>query len=736
MREWQEIHHQLTLLVKESGWKLNQVEATYDEIHRALLTGLLGNIAFKTEIDKKPGFSKKSGKSGLSQNHEYLGARNIKLYLFPGSGLFKKQPKWIMAAELVETTRLYARCAAKINVDWIEPAAGDLCQHHYFEPHWEKRRAQVAAYEKVMLYGLTIVMKRKINYGSIDPKLSREIFIRSALVEGEYDCKAAFFQHNSELFDEIETLEHKSRRRDILVDDEQIYAFYDARIPEDIYSGKAFENWLKKAERDKPKLLFLSREDLMKPAGKNVTAQDFPDKLLINAVSLPLSYHFEPGHENDGVTVDIPLALLNQLLPQPFEWLVPGLLEEKIIALLRSLPKVLRREFVPVPDVARDALDTFKKPVVTFREEGSFLEYPKESLIEVLNRYCQRRLGKPLPAADVWGLDTLPSHLLIYFRLVDHDNQPVESGRDLSTLQQKLGTYASSTSQQQIAEKSGLERDNITQWDFGDLGEQVTLSLNGMTMQGFPTLVDQETHVALRVLDNPTTAQEALRGGLRRLFLLSLPTKKLLKQMPINNKLCLQYMKIGHCEQLKKEMLTAIVDSIFLVEPLPTKAAEFKQRLSNGKGKIVVVADDYARQLASVLEEYNNLSQQLQRLSKRAPTHHSIKQHLKHLVYNGFVKEIPLAQLKHLPRYLKAIKLRLEKLDYDPQKDAQKVAQLAPLWDAYLQSRAESEQPSDKLMTFRWMLEELRVSLFAQELKTAYPVSVQRLQNFWDKVRK
>ena len=707
MREWQDIHHQLTLLIKESGWKINQVEANYDEIHRALLTGLLGNIAFKTESEQ-----------------QYLGARNIKLYLFPGSGLFKKSPKWIMAAELVETTRLYARYTAKINPDWIEKVAGDLCQHHYFEPHWEKRSAQVAAFEKVTLYGLTLVAKRKVNYGPIDPELSREIFIRGALVEGEYDCKAAFFQHNRDLFDEIETLEHKSRRQDILVDDEQIYAFYEARIPKDIYDGKAFEKWLTKAERDQPKLLFLSRKDLMKPAGEKVTVQDFPDKLSLNGVTLALSYHFEPGHEFDGVTVEIPLTLLNQIPPQPFEWLVPGLLEEKIVALLRTLPKALRRAFVPVPDVARDALETFNKPIVTFREEGRFLEYPKESLIDVLTRYCHRRLGNPLPK-DVWG--NLPAHLLMNFQLVD--NEPVDVSRDLKALQQKWGNHASSSSQQQIAEKSGLEQENITEWDFGDLPEQVKLTLNGMTVQGFPTLVDQQTHVALRVLDNPDTAQQSLRGGLRRLFLLNLPTKKLLKQMPINNKLCLQYMKIGACEQLKQDMLTAIVDSIFLIEPLPRKSAEFEQRLSKGKQQLMQVAYDYATLLTTVLEEYNSLNQQLQKLSKRSTMLPSIKEHLKYLIYEGFVKEIPVRQLKQVPRYLKAIQLRLNRLDHDPQKDAKKAAQLAPLWDMYLARRAEK---TPQLMEFRWMLEELRVSLFAQELKTAYPVSVQRLQKFWD----
>ncbi|EDN69927.1 ATP-dependent helicase HrpA [Beggiatoa sp. PS] len=357
MREWHDIHQQLYTLIRQAGWPINQVEAGYDEIHRALLTGLLGNIAFKTEGDKKTNVTKKSGFSPS----EYLGARNIKLFLFPGSGLFKKQPKWVMAAELVETTRLYARCSAKLNPDWIEQVAGELCQHHYFEPHWEKRRAQVGAYEKVTLYGLTIVAKRKVNYGPLDPKLSKEIFIRNALVEGEYTSKAAFFQHNRELINEVEALEHKSRRQDILVDEEKIYAFYDARIPEGIYNGKAFEKWREQAERQNPKCLFLSREDLMQHAGDSITPHAFPDHIDWAGVDLPLSYHFEPGHERDGVTVEIPLALLNQLSPLPFEWLVPGLLEDKIIALLRSMPKALRKSFVPIPDVAKDALETLKK---------------------------------------------------------------------------------------------------------------------------------------------------------------------------------------------------------------------------------------------------------------------------------------------------------------------------------------------------------------------------------------
>ncbi|WP_216092869.1 ATP-dependent RNA helicase HrpA [Candidatus Marithrix sp. Canyon 246] len=697
MREWIDIHKQLNLLIKESGCKINQADAGYNEIHEALLTGLLGNIACKADSD-------------------YLGARQIKLNIHPSSSLFKKQPKWIMASELVETSRLYARSVAKINPEWIEPIAQHLCQTQYFEAHWQKRPAQVGAFEKVTLYGLTIIAKRKINYGPIDPKYSREIFIRGALVEAEYNTRAAFFKHNQELIADIERLEHKSRRQDILVDSEDVYAFYNKHIPEGIYNGKAFETWLAKANN--PKLLFLTREDLMQHTADNITAHVFPDYIHINSMTLPLNYHFEPKHEKDGVTVTIPLALLNQLNPAFFEWLVPGLLEEKIIALLRSLPKQLRKSFVPVPDVAKDAVDELKLPTVSFREGGSYLEYPKQSLIEALTRYCHRRLGKPVEQ-NIWNLETLPTHLLMNFQIVE--NAEVAMGRDLVELQQKWGTHATENSQQQIADTSGLERDKLTKWDFGDLPEQVTLPLEGITVQGYPTLIDQETHVALRVLDNPNKAKQEFSNGLRRLFMLNLPTKKLQRQMPIDHKLCLQYMKIGkNCEQFKQDMLITIIDSLFLTEPLARTSTEFEQRLVTGKSKVMQLASEYAQHLEKVLEEYHQLTQKLNK--SKHPSTTEIKQHLKHLIYDGFIKDIPLSQLKHIPRYLKAIQIRLTRLEHDPQKDARKAAEIDNLWKKYIKSPK---------VEVKWMLEELRVSLFAPELKTAYPVSVQRVERMF-----
>lgn len=719
MREWHDIHHQLTTLVKEWGWHVNQLVdlfnlekkdflPIYDAIHRALLSGLLGNIATK------------------SHEEHYLGTRNLKFYIFPGSGLFKKPPKWLMSAELLETTKLFARCNAKISPEWVEAIAKHLCQYHYFEPHWEKKPAQVAAYQKVTLYGLTLVPKRKVNFGPLDPDLSREIFIRSALVEGDYQTRAAFFKHNQDLIAEIATLEHKSRRQDILVDDQQLFEFYDQRIPVEIYSGHAFEKWRKQAEKQNPQLLFLTREILMHHTGSLITGLSFPDYLWINNIKLPLSYHFDPGHACDGVTVTIPLTLLNQLPSEPFEWLVPGLLEEKIIALIRSLPKNIRRAFVPIPDMAQVAFSQLIQQQTIHEENGVSFE---GSLYEKLIHFLHRQRGAPLPA-NPFDLDSLSPYLFMNFRLEETAQKVLAHSRDLNALKQQWGTRASETSQQQVAKTSGLERENIKVWNFGELPAQVNLVINGMTVQGFPTLVDKTTHVDLRVLDHPAEAQQTLRAGLRRLFLLNLPTKRLLKQVPINNKLCLQYMRLGSGDELREDVFLATVDTLFLAEPLPRDQAAFEQRINSGHRQWGTVVNEYVNYLTKTLEVYNQVVQKLvnwQRSSSQ--TLQEIQAHLDSLIYKGFVQQTPLEQMTHLPRYLTAIRIRMEKLENAPAKDDPKAAQLRPLWQQYWQLRQDTAAPSADLLAFRWMLEEFRVSLFAQELKTAYPISLKRLES-------
>jgi ATP-dependent helicase HrpA len=703
MLEWEDVHHQLLVLVKEAGWQINQIPAEYDALHRALLSGLLGNLATK------------------SDNEQYNGARGLKLHIFPASGLFKKQPKWMMAAELVETSRLYARGIAKINPEWVEAIAGNLCQHSYFEPHWEKRVAEVAAFERVSLYGLTLVAKRKVNYGAIDPVLSREIFIRNALVEGDFHCNAPFFKHNQELTQDVERLEHKARRQDILVDPEQVYQFYAARIPEGIYSGRSFEQWRKTAERKNPKCLFLTREDLMQHAGEHITHNAFPDHLTVLGVDLALSYHFEPNHPNDGVTVSVPIALLNQLKPAPFEWLVRGLLEEKIIAFLRNLPKSLRKHFVPIPDVAKRIFESFDEP-------------PEGSLSAALGLYVQRYLGEPV-APELWDETQLDPHLLMNFQLLDLEDQILDMGRDLRQLQAKWGDFASRSCQQQVTIQSSWQKSGAKTWDFSELPRQIDLTINGVNVQGFPTLVDCETHVDLQVFDNPQQAASEFKRGLSRLFWLNLPTKSLLKQLALDHKACLQYMKFGTCESLRADILQAAIQTLFLPEPLPNDQSSFNQRLSEGKQKLYNLLVQYTQVVAAAMSEYakinEHLCQQLPLYRKALP---DIEQQVQGLIYPQFVQNTPFSQLQHIPRYLKAIELRLQKLLRDPQKDMLKLGQFVPLWEAY-QKLLVKKPDSTVLPEIRWMLEELRVSLFAQELRTPYAVSVQRVQKLLDSVK-
>ncbi|MEZ5672482.1 MAG: DUF3418 domain-containing protein [Thiotrichaceae bacterium] len=587
-----------------------------------------------------------------------------------------------------------------------------------------KNSGYVAAYEKVTLYGLVIVPKRKVNYGPLDPKTAREIFIQKALVEGEYHSRDKFFQYNRELINEIETLEHKARRQDILVDEQRIFEFYAGKLPSTVYDAPSFEKWRKQVEADSPKILFLQREDLMLPSGDKVTDSSFPDYFAINQVQLPLSYHFEPGHEKDGVTVEIPLTLLNQLAPQPFEWLVPGLLEEKIVALLRSLPKSLRKLFVPVPDVARAAWENFINSP----------QLRQQSLYQTLYTFLQRKRAEALPK-EIFEIETLPLHLLINFQLVDA-GKVLESGRDLIKLQQKWGTHASQNAQQQIAEMSSFKPGQFKTWSFGELAEQVDLQINGIMVKGFPTLVDKSSHVELQVLDNPSVAKQELWKGLRRLFLLNIPSKNLIKQMPINHKLCLQYIKLGTEEQLKVDILAASVDTVFLIEPLPRNATQFEQRLSEGKKRLLTVANEFADTLSNLLTEFATVNSQLVKLGKKFPVLADVRKHLDSLIYTGFVCHTPLVQLKHFPRYLKAVQIRLDKLERDPAKDEIKSAQLRPLWQAYWQRIQQvGEQEQLALQEFRWLLEELRVSLFAQELKTASPISLQRLEKIWEKLQ-
>ena len=704
LREWHDVHGQLLALVREMKLRLNREQADYNAIHRALLTGLLGNIAFK------------------SDRHEYSGARNIKLAIFPGSSLFKKQPKWIMAAELVETSRLYARTVAAIEPEWIEPLAKHLVKRNYFEPHWAKRPAQVSAWERVTLYGLIIVPRRVVNYGPIDPKLSRELFIRNALVAGEFQCRAPFFSHNRQLLEEVELLEAKARRRDILIDEQLLFEFYDTRIPEGIYSGKQFEKWRKKVERKDARQLFLTREFLMQHGAGAVTENSFPDHVEMGGIAFALDYHFEPGEPDDGVTVVIPLAALAVVESEVFEWLVPGLLKEKIIALIKSLPKPLRRNFVPAINYAEAVLEVIK-------QDGS--------LIVALSRQLLRITGVDIPR-QAWQLDQLPPHLLMNYRIVDERSRVIGEGRDLNVLRDELSGKVRSSLEKRPA--TGIERSNITAWDFEPLPEVLEVEQQGLLLRTYPALVDNKQDVSIQLFENREVAEWQMHHGIVRLLMLQMPDKikYLRKSLPGLQQMCLYYVPVGNCDELRDTIIEAAVGQLLenKVEVLPREQAGFDRLVGQIRPEIVSYASQLTEQVAAVLKLFHSINRDL---SGALPADcleavADMRGQLGRLVYPGFVKEIPGDWLQHLSRYLKAIERRLDKLRSSPRRDRELMLDVQKLEQKLIQ-RLENCDPHREidpgLLNYRWMLEELRVSLFAQELRTIAPVSVKRLEKSW-----
>jgi ATP-dependent helicase HrpA len=709
LREWHDIHQQLHIQVKQLGFKANQQPAGYEEIHQALLSGLLSNIAVKT--DKR----------------EYTGTRNLKLQIFPGSGLHKKGPKWFVAAELVETGLLYARIVAKIEPEWIEPVAGDLVKRQYSDPHWEKKRAQVIAFESVTLYGLPIVSRRKIHYGPIDPATANDIFIREALVNGDWFSPAPFFKHNRQLISEIEQLEQKSRRRDVLVDEEILFAFYKAHIPHDIINGAAFEKWRKKAEKADPKLLFLSREQLMQHQADHVTEYDFPDQMLVNRVPLPLEYHFEPGKSNDGITQSIPLSLLNQTNEERYDWLVPGLLRDKIIFLLKSLPKSQRRHFIPVPQYADKCLANISP------EDGA--------LLPVLSEQLRKLTGVEIAEQD-WRVDEIPLYLQMNFKLLDDDGNLLDESRDLTALKEKWAKQAAASFRQ--IPDSDYEQQGLSSWSFADLPEQVTLQQNGVEMTAYPALIDRGDSVDLTLMDTLKQAQQQTKLGLRRLFMLvqADTVKYLNKQLPDIKQLCLYYANVPDapfeedktdkqltpCEQLKQDLIAVAIDRTFILnQPALRSREEFEQRLNSRKGDLVRIASELTQSIAEPLAEYHAIAK---RLSGNLPLAainavNDIREQLNHLLYHGFVHHTPDDYLKRLPAYFQAVGLRLDKLLTDPAKDRQRMAEVMPHWQRYLKQK--NKHQTEAMQQYRWMIEEFRISVFAQEIKTAYPVSAKRL---------
>ncbi|ODT73980.1 MAG: ATP-dependent RNA helicase HrpA [Nitrosomonadales bacterium SCN 54-20] len=744
MREWREVHGQLHTLVMEAGLKPNEIPANYDEMHRALLAGLLGNIGFKIDEDS-----------------EYLGARGVKFSIFPGSVLKKTKPKWVVAAELTETTRLYGRSVAKIDPAWVERIGGKLCKKHYFDPHWEKKSAQVSAFERITLYGLTVVPKRRVYYGNINPGEAREIFIRSALVAGEYITQAPFFEHNHDLIANVAALEHKTRRLDVLVDEQEIFAFYDGLIPEGISNGAAFEKWRRQAERDDSRLLYITKEYLMRHTAQGVTEERFPDTMLVDGFHLSLTYRFDPGHVLDGVTITVPLPLLNKLDAVQFDNLVPGLIREKITWYLRALPKQVRRYVVPVPEFVTQFLESAEHAAAT--SPPAPLPLP---LAEALARFIRARTGiTVLP--DAWRDEKPSPHLMMNYRIVDDAGQELAMSRDLGQLKTQLGQAARLTfSHSMTGEHNPLERDDVKRWDFGDLPQEITFNRAGKNMTGFPALAQRDGKVSIRLFDTREAAEISMRGGVSQLLRFEL--KEQMKQLEKNlsgqdgksgkgrylAQAAFQLHTLIKPDQLEEDILNAVADRAFIADDaLPRGEKEFIAQRQRARVRLPAVVEALARIVQNVASEYQALMARVSSIGGADKVQKTGKTgggnadnpgadlmiQLRNLIYPGFLSATPWERLQHLPRYLKGMILRLDKYGANSERDARHAAAIAGLWNQYEQRlekhrKAGIEDP--KLVEFRWQIEELRISLFAQELKTPYPVSVKRLQKLWEEVSK
>jgi ATP-dependent helicase HrpA len=763
VREWRDIHTQLHTVVAEHGWRLNASPATYEQLHLSMLAGLLGNVGLKGDADEW-----------------YLGARGIRFYRHPGANLSKKPGRWIVAAELVETTRLYGRGIAAIEPQWLPAIAGHVIKTQLLEPHWEKKAADVIALERATLYGIPVYSNRRVPYASVDPKGAREIFIREALVAGEWETTLPFAAANRRLVAQVEELEHKSRRQDVLVDDELIFAFYDQQVPAEVHSGRSFERWYREAVRREPHLLMLSREELMRHEAAGITTTAFPKTIRLGGVDCAATYLHAPGDPKDGVTVSVPIYALNQASEERCEWLVPGLLKEKLVALLKTLQQRARSRLLPLPEFA----DAFIAAT----------PFGAGSLVEALLAAAREKSGLELKRAD-FKQEQLAPHLLMNLRVVDENGRQLGTGRLLAALKAELGGQARSAFQALAAlklrsttvapaggsarpdaspqagantnrpegkrpavspahapargaRKDGAERETGRRpedagaerhvaWTFGELPELLEVRKGGQMLIGFPALIDRDTHVEVEVFDEPGIAARKHRAGLRRLFALQLrePLKHLEKNLPALRQAEIAYVQLGTAAELRAQVVELALDRAFLGEPLPHDAASFARRLDEGRGRLALIAQEVARSTASILAEYGAAQRKLKEARAPKETADDVAAQLARLLPARFLADTPWSQLAHLPRYLSAIVMRLDKVRADPARDAQRLAELRPLEQRYARRLAERRgAPDSRLDDYRWLLEELRVSLFAQELRTPQPVSVKRLDKAWAQV--
>jgi ATP-dependent helicase HrpA len=701
LREWQDIHYQVRQATRELSLTINQDAAPEQAIHSAILTGLLSHIGMK-DGDKS----------------EYIGARNARFMIFPGSGLFKKPPKWSMVAELTETSRLYGRTAARIQPEWIEPLAGHLLKRSYSDPRWSKKAGAVLASEKVTLYGITIVADREVQYGDIDPVVSRELFIRRALVEGDFDTRHRFFAENRKLLAEVEALEAKSRRRDILVDDETLFLFYDAHIPTDVVSARHFDSWWKTTSKASPELLNFEREMLLQGDASHINEHDYPNQWTQGRLKFRLTYQFEPGDEADGVTVHIPLPLLNQVEPIGFDWLIPGMRHELLVALIKSLPKQWRKNFVPAPNYA-DALIASISP-----EQGP--------LLDAIERQLKRMSGLVVPR-ECWDWNSIADHLKMTFRVIDDKRKKVAESKDLLALKEQLRAQVQQTLSQ-VADDD-IEQEGLTLWSFGPLPQEYSQKRGGFEVKAYPALVDQKDSVAIQLFDSPVAQQEAMWAGQRRLVLLNVPSpiKYLQEKLPNKAKLGLYFTPFGKVADLIDDCIACGCDELMLQHGgLSWDNDTFQQQKEVIRGEL----NEAVVKIAAQVEQVLTAAHGIRKLFKGKMTlelafaHSDIQAQLERLIHKGFVTATGANRLPDLLRYLKGIERRMEKIPVDANRDRMYMLKVQHVEQAYQQlvgKLAKGQAMPEAVRNVRWMIEELRISYFAQVLGTPYPVSDKRV---------
>lgn len=715
LREWRDVHSQLAAIVGEQGWRMNTLDATYEQTHLALLSGLLGNIGLKSE-----------------EGGAYQGARDIRFNIHPGSRLVKKAGRWIVAAELVETTRLYARCVARVDPVWLEKVGAHLIRRTWSDPRWEKKAGQVVANERATLYGLPVYTGRRIHFGKVDPVQARELFIRQALVTGEIDTALPFLKHNRQLIASIEKLEHQTRRPDILVDDTLIYAFYDQQIPADVYQTATLEKWCKRLSKEQAQALMLTRDALMRHDAAGITTDVFPKKVEWQGVQMAVDYHFEPGSVRDGVTLTVPLFALNQIDPLRCEWLVPGMLKEKVHLLLKSLPQKIRRHCVPLPDYAAGFAERW------FDRASD----PEGGLLEAIGADMWEQL-KVRPLRSDFKVETLPAHLFMNFKVVDEHGRMLSGGRNLDQLKAEHGKQAQASFQKfaarddQVAQ--ALAHEKLTDWTFGALPEIMEIRRKGQSFVGYPALIDRKTYCDLDVYDDPAEARVQHHAGLLRLFRLALreQVKFLEKNLGDLTRMSMLYMSLGTQEELRDQIIDCALDQACLADPWPHDKDSFELRRNEGKSRLGLLAQEMARLAGQILVEWAALQKKLPQAKPHAAAYADLQKQQGGLMTKWFLLKTPYRQLTQYPRYLKAAQVRVDKLRADPARDNRLMAEMAPLLVQYQRAvSALKGAPDAQLDEFRWLLEELRVALFAQELRTPMPVSVKRLQKAWSAMQR